>query len=63
MFFCGESSGLEKCEKDMENRVNEKKVIINWSGSIPTTSRQMLWLIEPSYIPWGFWCLEGHSCG
>jgi hypothetical protein len=27
MSFCGKSSGLEKCEEDMENRVNEKKVI------------------------------------
>jgi hypothetical protein len=42
MSFCGKSSGLEEYEEDVENQVNEKKIIINWSGSIPTTSRQVL---------------------
>jgi hypothetical protein len=51
MFFCGESSGLEKCEIDIENRVNEKLVIVNWSGSFPTTPRQVLWLFEPRTFP------------
>lgn len=45
MFFCGESLVPEKCEKDVENRVNEKQVIISWCGPFHTTSRQVLWLI------------------